>query len=156
MTTKAQRLAAVGTVVHGADGEPRTIKFDFAALARVEDEPRLGSIDGCVDAIQRVIESRRDRFSTPIMADIRALLGAAMRPEQRTADDPLEELGLQRIGDVIDAIFDAWLEAWPSEDREAEGGEGKPAAPPTKRSRGGSSTTSRRSGSGATTTPSGE
>lgn len=144
----AKRLAAPGIDVPGADGTPRTIRFDLRALARVEE--RLGSVAAAVDAITRLHEARAKAFAAPVMADLEALLDAVVEP--RTTDDVLTEVAAT-IPELIEAIHDAWLQAWPAK-TDADG-EGKAEAPAAKGSRGRSSTGGRRSASAAATSSSG-
>lgn len=149
MSSAAKRLAAPGVQLPGADGEPRTIRFDFAALARIEET--LGSIGAAVDAIKRLIDASANAYDKAVMADLRALLDASVRP--RVFDDVLEEIADVHLGTVIDAICDAWVQAWPPREAAADAGEAQ--APPAARGRGRSSTTRRPSDSAAATTSSG-
>jgi hypothetical protein len=147
VTTQAKRLVAAGVEIIGADGEPRTIKFDFAALERVEE--RFESVTGAVDVLKSLIEARNGGFDKPVMADLRALLDAALRP--RTADDVFDELAAVRLHVLIDALVEAWIQAWPP----ASADEGNVEAPVTERSNGRTSSGGRRRGSAAATSSSG-
>lgn len=110
MTSEADRLAAEGTRIQGADGGEVAVRFTLAALKRCED--RYGTLDGTVKEIHWLVQQDSTGYPDAVTGRLIDLLTSVTGAQQDYQSTP----------DVcISAVVDAWLEAFPAPEGKAEG-----------------------------------
>lgn len=124
----AARLLARGVALPGVDGEEVRLRFSLLAIARCEE--RYGSLALTLGELQELVEARSGGFLTPVADRTAALVAAVVG-----APEPVDVMASP--GEVIDALMDAWVEAFPPPDETSGKAEG--ATAPSHGSSGGGS-----------------
>jgi hypothetical protein len=126
MPSEADRLAAEGTRVDGADGGEVALRFTLRALKRCED--RYGTLDGTVSELQWLVDQDARGNPEPVADRLLAMVEAVTGIEGVDTGS--------NVSQVISALLGAWLEAFPAPEGKAEG---ETTAPPSRGTPGGAS-----------------
>lgn len=102
MTSESDRLLSTGAPVVVAGGEVR-LRFTLLAIKRCEDA--YGSMRGIVDELGWLAEQAANDFPEPVAGRVAALLGHILGSGEVDADSTPAA--------CIDALLDAWMEAFP-------------------------------------------
>lgn len=119
MPSEADRLAAEGTSILLADGGEARLRFTLRTLKRCED--RYGTLDATVAEIHWLLTAEAEGSPEGFYARMLLLLQTV------TGDDDIDPAGEPRLW--VDALLDAWLEAFPAPEGKAEGEATAPRSP---------------------------